>query len=302
MTKRRGFTLIELLVVIAIIAVLIALLLPAVQQARESARRTQCKNNLKQLGLALHNYHDTVGQFPPMIIFDEQLGTTSTEPSWGWNVFLFPYMDLTGAYNQLRPGPQRLRNAINDATSLQVLQTNFPMLRCPTDTAPVLSTQAIAGKMTSRTNYPGVNGNGPRAYYLKTNQNNKMPGVFAGRNVGTPIRDITDGTSNTFIVGERASNREATADTYTHWAGVSHGSQDGSGFQGMLEVAGSTGYHMNTASAVNFGYRSWFSSLHTGGAQFVMADGAVRFISENMDFKTYQALSGIADNNVVGEF
>ena len=300
MKTRRGFTLIELLVVIAIIAILIALLLPAVQQAREAARRTQCKNNLKQLGLALHNYAETYRCFPPQYIYNP---STPTAACWGWAVGVLPYLEQTGTYNLLNSGQRTVTNAMADLTARAAMKTRMGALRCPTDISPdELSSQAVGGQTTSRSNYPGVNGDGPRCYKQSPNSNYR-PGIFHSRNVGVLLRDITDGTSNTLMVGERAGLEKFRNDnTYTHWVGLSHGDQDGSGFQGPLEIVGSTGFHMHTNPAVNFGFKSWFGSRHTGGAQFVLADGSVRFLSENVDIATYKSLSVMADGLALGEF
>ena len=106
---KTGFTLIELLVVIAIIAILIALLLPAVQQAREAARRTQCRNNLKQIGLALHNYHDNFNVITPLAYGDGGINAQTSNPTWAWSTMILPYMDQAPLYNQLNPGPNTLR-------------------------------------------------------------------------------------------------------------------------------------------------------------------------------------------------
>ena len=227
---RRGFTLIELLVVIAIIAVLIALLLPAVQQAREAARRTQCKNNLKQIGLALHNYHDNANTFPPGWI-----SSTSTDPTtfptnnWGWNSFILPQMDQGNLYNLINYNlgfPGGLSAAGANVTGSSNYGTNGPAelsvlgaLRCPsddygTDTCIASGGRTGFGKCNmvygGRSSYPGVNGgfvNGvgvglqdaPVGGPFLTAQG----GVF-GSNSKVGIRDMIDGTSNSFMVGERA--------------------------------------------------------------------------------------------------
>src|SRR5262245_16035146 len=131
MRSRKGFTLIELLVVIAIIAVLIALLLPAVQQAREAARRSQCKNNLKQIGLGLHNYHDTFGVFAPGFISSTSNSTTGIGTGWASSAFILPYIDQAPLYNQLNT-----LTPINpsDATQLGLIRTVIGVYQCPSDT------------------------------------------------------------------------------------------------------------------------------------------------------------------------
>src|SRR6187401_1545370 len=141
---RAGFTLIELLVVIAIIAILIALLLPAVQQAREAARRTQCKNNLKQLGLALHNYESAFGVFPPGWVASQGLtyppgGANSTtgvdgHGSWSWAALVLPYVEQASLFNTLRVG-EEIRYALDDTTRLSLMQQRFPTFNCASDTA-----------------------------------------------------------------------------------------------------------------------------------------------------------------------
>ena len=138
---RRGFTLIELLVVIAIIAILIALLLPAVQQAREAARRTQCKNNLKQIGLALHNYHDTFLMFPHAIFFyPTPAGNAAANiPAWAWSAMILPQIEQTNLYNTLNLGPVPFQTAANTPATLNLLQTPLAAFRCPTDVTPPLN-------------------------------------------------------------------------------------------------------------------------------------------------------------------
>ena len=144
--RQRGFTLIELLVVIAIIAILIALLLPAVQQAREAARRSTCKNNLKQIGLAMHNYHETFGMFPPGYV-EEILPSNGgvvvdNEGHWAWNAMLLPYMDQAPLYNQLNVGTVPVSTMLNNATARSSMQKPMPAFRCPSDSGPQIHDEA----------------------------------------------------------------------------------------------------------------------------------------------------------------
>ncbi len=300
MNSRRAFTLIELLVVIAIIAVLIALLLPAVQQAREAARRTQCKNHLKQFGLALHNYHDSTQVFPAPVygIWDSATSQYSPDPAWGWHVSILPYLDLGNTFQQLKTESRSLQNAVADVQIRPILQGNISVFRCPSDAGDVLAQDAIAGVRCSRTNYVGVNGPGVYAYLRNVNW---ATGVFGLQNISVRIRDITDGTSNTFMVGERASLVGVSTNS-AHWVGTNNGWQEGSNYRGAMQVTGSTGYPMGIDEPTYWAYRSAFSSAHTGGAHFLMGDGAVRFVSENIDLTNYKNLSSRADGKVVGEF
>ena len=293
---RRAFTLIELLVVIAIIAVLIALLLPAVQQAREAARRSQCKNNMKQLGLALHNYHDTANTLPPGYI-----GTNL----WGWNVMLLPGLDQAPLYNNLSVQFITPLNAVVAATYPNIvtgLATNIPALRCPSDTG---SNTVTAGSGTitvfGRSNYPGVYG----AVVIPagaTAPAATVAGTFfvnSKRNFSA----FTDGLSNTIIVGERRSVGTQGATTVggeAIWAGPYVGATAIADNYTLVQTAALT---LNTINTTDATYRlSNFSSLHVGGAHFLMGDGAVRFISENIFSTTYANLASVADNQVIGDF
>lgn len=176
---QRGFTLIELLVVIAIIAVLIALLLPAVQQAREAARRAQCKNNLKQFGLAMHNYHETAKMFP--IGWSEASPTIGTTTYYGWQTYLMPHMDMTSVFKKLNPQG----TTIPAANALPELQKAYPQFRCPTDSGPVTNPY-----FANTGNYSTSN------YVFSENLGNANRGVRIG--------DIKDGTANTLMISERA--------------------------------------------------------------------------------------------------
>ena len=311
--KQRGFTLIELLVVIAIIAILISLLLPAVQQAREAARRTQCKNSLKQLGLAAHNYHDTHKGFPPGWIDQNN----SSAANWSWSSYLLPMIDQGNMYSQLAVGTDSLGVSLDDVGKLRQMTTPLPIFRCPSDTGPQLNNEhtVLSASGTQReiavSNFVGANGGG------NWGSDANLTGSF-GRNSHVMIRDYTDGTSNTIMVGERAwelprgpgggidSCRGATIYGVSSLSGVAQ--QRIAMAKGLFGI-NQTGIDTTTNPAVEICARS-FSSRHTGGAQFLLADGAVRFISENIqrdqngsngDF-VFQNLLNRADGNTIGEF
>ena len=137
---KRAFTLIELLVVIAIIAVLIALLLPAVQQAREAARRSQCRNNLKQLGIAMHNYHETHKKLPNGMASSDFKGVTGNGRGWGWSALILPFVDQQNIYNQINFSRAPNDNTGAPNSNLAACQKSFPLMRCPTDTMPIFAT------------------------------------------------------------------------------------------------------------------------------------------------------------------
>ncbi len=204
--RRVAFTLVELLVVIAIIGILVGLLLPAVQQAREAARRMQCSNNLKQIGLALHNYHDTYNKFPQ--------GFTRFH-SWGWAVRVLPFMEQRNLFDRLATDSGNW-GPINNATNpvlLATLQTKLSGFRCPSDTGPDINDKrTLGGRQVSMSNYIGVNGSLLFQHLGQWYDAESTPGnpatyvggngaLFMDSKIG--LRDITDGTSNTLLVGER---------------------------------------------------------------------------------------------------
>ncbi|TWT30023.1 DUF1559 domain-containing protein [Blastopirellula retiformator] len=305
-SRRRAFTLVELLVVIAIIGVLIALLLPAVQQAREAARRMSCSNNLKQIGLGLHNYHDTFGSLPPMIVKSGE-SPDDVRPAWAWSALLLPMLELGNQHDALQVGTLSLTDSAATAEGAAVLGTALPAFLCPSEAgASDVTARAVSGVNLGRSSYPGVNGHGPRVYYYDQGPTASASGIFSDRVKGFLFRDVIDGTSNTMAVGERTQTLPRTTEqTSTQWAGASHGEEDDSGYRGSLEVAGCTGYPLNEPyvdGVTNWQYKHWFRSFHPGGAQFAFVDGSVHFIADTIDMTTYRNLSNRHDGAVLGQY
>ncbi len=300
MKQRRGFTLIELLVVIAIIAILVALLLPAVQQAREAARRSSCKNNLKQIGVALHNYHDVHNCFPSAFARSEPTSSTAGRgvSGWGWGVMLMPYIEQGGLYDAVRPNtdpfPLSLVAGEPGAAVRTLLQTPIATYRCPSDVgAPINNQRASFGT----SNYAGVWGDHVDGGTHSSAGNGCM--FYNGR---VNFRDILDGTTNVIVVGERGFVNRAPLMPWRGaiYAGVANYDNESNGNAGWASVMRAV--WDNNALRIN-GTDLWaFSSLHKGGAQFVMGDGSVRFLSENLNGMTYRVLAQRASGQVVGEF
>lgn len=296
--EKRGFTLIELLVVIAIIAILVALLLPAVQQAREAARRSSCKNNLKQIGVALHNYHDTHSTLPPGYMRDP------SSEGWGWSAFILPMMEQKNVYEGVGVGQFNLdqvsgakggANAANKAAGTTVIEGYL----CPSD--PGATGICHNDRRFNDGNYrPGA------LCYLGnmgSNESYNGNGVF-NRRSKLRFRDITDGTSNTIAVGER--------DIETCRGGAWIGVRNSNG-QGARGIATSVSHGRAKINAIAWNATNrcgeGFSSYHTGGAQFVLCDGSVKFISENINHNvdagvnsTFDYLLSRNDGQVLGEY
>jgi len=297
--RSAGFTLIELLVVIAIIAILIALLLPAVQQAREAARRTQCRNNLKQMGLALHNYHDEFGVFP--MGYHWPLGT-------GWSYHLLPQLDQGTLYNSFTVGtPQTVSESIwrSGAPSVAI-GTKLPVFRCPSSASPDSRENVDGVPVRIPCDYIGC-ASGVRTTDSPTSSHGigleNLDGILF-RTSNVKMRDILDGTSNTVGIGEAVN--ESSASQVDHWYIGSDdlgrldtpNSQDSSEFLGSLGVKLNLFYLGSSTDDIEIS----FKSRHPGGVQFLLMDGRVRFISQSIDASVRQGLGTRAGGEVLGEY
>ena len=335
----KGFTLIELLVVIAIIAVLIALLLPAVQQAREAARRSQCKNNLKQIGLALHNYHDTYGTFPPAGTPDVTI-SGQLHRSASWLVRILPQIEQNAAYNQMVFEGVDWSMQYGKNPNWQVLTSlRVNSFYCPSSSLPATRAQATTALMRSENGAPtssiplqiaqyvGISGSffsgtnltsfpaptTPTTYNDgRTNYNGIIVFIHA---VAHPrpirMRDITDGTSNTVAVGEQSDFRRpaGVAPRDSDRASAYHGGAWASG-PGVPWISNATTVRLpinskddsEAGQKVSYAGNTILCSPHTGGAHFTMGDGSVRFLSENVNSGTLTRLCDRSDGQVIGEF
>lgn len=318
--RRSGFTLIELLVVIAIIAVLIALLLPAVQQAREAARRSQCKNNLKQLGLALHNYHDTHRIFPSGVYC--ALGGYSY--CHVWLETLLPFIDQANAYNQIS-----FTTSPTTAANAAVLNgLSIPMLYCPSDPDSGLQPNSepyhpsttgfsmaqsyspsggpVAFETTCRipAQSPNINciqGNGGSCRDLSTlagfngYNNFGAPGMFSAGCRSWRISDCTDGTSNTFMMGESLPIYTSFLRYFCTVYNVASTNTP----PNYYKASGCAKTPSGRASGSCADGMVGFNSMHVGGVHMMMTDGSVRFVSENINYSNWNFLGNRADGNTV---
>lgn len=290
--RRSAFTLIELLVVIAIIAILIALLLPAVQQAREAARTTSCFNNLKQIGIALHNYHDAHNTFPPGYIYKP--GPQGNACGFGWGAMILPQLEQASVQAGLN-----WNVPVYDAANLPSRERHLVSFLCPSDSVSEGSfVEMQPGERYAMASYAASFGPPD----LDNNQEQR-DGMFS-RNSRTRARDVTDGMSNTLLAGERQNGLFRNSGVHgphfayeTTWCCAVREITDPTDDHGHM-VLFQTGHTPNSPYSDDRDV----SAPHIGYANFLFADGHVRNISENVHFPTYVALSSRAGSETIGDF
>lgn len=288
-SRRTGFTLIELLVVIAIIGILVSLLMPAVQAAREAARRAKCSNNLHQIGIALHLHHETNGKFPAGWLgyqdpVTKQNPLPSGPPGWAWGVGILPYMEQGPLYRQVD-----LQASVTAPQHESVRRALIATFRCPSD--PGENRSQLGGFEVSTSNYVGVFGsNDIHAAWSAASSGGQCTGNgILYHNRQHRFRDILDGQSKTFIVGERATKN----DYYSTWVGV---------FPSAAHAPARVVGVASTPPNADDDHPHNFSSNHSTGTNFLLADGSVHWVSDTINQAVYQALCTRAGYDSVEEF
>jgi prepilin-type N-terminal cleavage/methylation domain-containing protein/prepilin-type processing-associated H-X9-DG protein len=330
--QRRGFTLIELLVVIAIIGILIGLLLPAVQKVREAANRAKCQNNLKQIGLALHNYNDAFGTFPM-----GNKGGAGGGYGYNWRLFLLPYMEQDALYREFDQTQSSWSPAMAPENNVTI-----PNYRCPSSPLPPYSVPLWGGAYSDvqRVSYVGIAGGTTQAFagssFNETRQTNgaNTTGCCTGGNVtgggvlvanlGVEVSKITDGTSNTMAVSEQSDFLTQTDGTHVDWGTGWHGWLIGTsqtvhagdpGFNpwdnrifGLTsiryQINQKTGWPVGgdcggTGVCPNFGCNIPLNSTHPGGVNALYCDGSVHFLSDSIPLLTLAELATRDDGLVI---
>jgi prepilin-type N-terminal cleavage/methylation domain-containing protein/prepilin-type processing-associated H-X9-DG protein len=334
MTRRRGFTLIELLVVIAIIGILIGLLLPAVQKIRETAARMQCTNNLKQIGLALHNYHDTNKGFPPGYVDGNTNPNLTPDndvgPGWGWAALLLPYIEQQNVYNQIN-----FSVTVGMGSNAAISQYTVKIYLCPSDPYqlpfPVYDSSFSTPITTlARGNYVGCNGweecfngaggnpqGGSGTDGLAGNYGQGGVGLF-WRNSKTTFASVTDGLSNTVVVGERSGNHSPST-----WTGAVPGGRcpawmaaqppainspppgpayDNADWGEAFVLAHCNATHLPSADYPIYDPDTFYSMHTPQGANFLFGDGSVHFLGASINPQVYQALGTISGGEISNDW
>ncbi|MGN6136687.1 MAG: DUF1559 family PulG-like putative transporter [Aureliella sp.] len=326
--RRPGFTLVELLVVIAIIGILVGLLLPAVQAAREAARRMQCSNNLKQIGLALHNYHDANKKFP----FGSRGGSTwaqaGIKDGTNWRVSILPYMEQTAVYNQLNWGGSFGAGTTAAAAYMggnQVLSGFvLPTYRCPSSALELFPQSYNSGTSSGSFNNPGngmgihyvgIMGAAPAFNWSQGGYRDCGHGWSCNQgimlvNECKGIRDVIDGTSNTIIIAEQSGQvrkADLTSNYYGGWSGARNTSTIASSSCTDLWQTGATCIRQPPNSQIDdpgnrnpYRNNTTVNSFHVGGIQVSLSDGSVQFLSNSIDFQILKAMAIRDDGQVVG--
>jgi prepilin-type N-terminal cleavage/methylation domain-containing protein/prepilin-type processing-associated H-X9-DG protein len=297
MRRRRAFTLIELLVVIAIIGILIALLLPAVQKVRAAAARTQCTNNLKQIGLALHGYHDINKALPPGYYDTAQWPNNDVGPGWGWASYILALLEQPALGNQITQNIN-VDVASSAAPIPAVRDQVLPIFICPADRYLPTFTATDGGAnswLLAQGSYVACNGNDG----VDDNTTPPHTGAFIRATKGYKFADINDGLSNTLFVGERCTTMSLST-----WVGVPLNAivpsvrSPGDNSGGSALVLGHCGPHLPNDAIVTDA--DAMSSAHTGGVNFLFGDGSVRMIFNTISQATYDAMATRAGGEVIG--
>jgi prepilin-type N-terminal cleavage/methylation domain-containing protein/prepilin-type processing-associated H-X9-DG protein len=320
MRIRRGFTLIELLIVIAIVAVLIGLFLPAVQKTREAAQRLRCRNNLRQIGIALHAWHDRYGRFPPgyssLSATGGPIDAADAGPGWGWAAHLLADLEQSALYAQIdfsRP----ITHPAHDAVRV----VPVPLLRCPSDlrddqipASDFAPGSSFAGPL-ARSHYVACYGNMPFLGESPAVLSRHLPGVDAVtgasfdsrgmffRNSRTRIADIADGTSQTLAVSEKSGRN-----TMCSWVGAIPGAR----WASVNDVTSYGGVPANLAAAMTLGHACQqhppssgagvaedFSSQHLSGCNVLFADGSVHAVGQTVNMRVYPFTASMADGRAL---
>ena len=313
--RGSGFTLVELLVVIAIIGILIALLLPAVQAAREAARRSQCSNNIKQVVLGLHNYHDTHKVFPPGFVdtnpshdaASTPQGITGNLNGLAWSTFILPFIEQGPLYDQVKTETLGFarnweRDMSEGSDPIPAAREGIAAYSCPSDTMRLINTKKSS---FGKTNYMANSGNSAAK---------DQKGIFWA-NSQVAMRDILDGTANTVMVIERTGTTETGSTSCNNgtiacdwkaglWIGARYFGTSGGWHSGLNPTdidsygGGGTNYMIGRTSTT-WGHDWGNASDHPGGLQLGLCDGSVRFLTETVDMLTYRYLRARADGQVI---